>query len=437
MPRLDPPSAEPLLVIGETDFRGQHRPWGLYRDDRLRHLYIVGRTGVGKSTLLSNMIRQDLANGEGLALIDPHGELVDAILPFVPKERTNDVLLFAPEDREFPVSFNVFRSGRGVHADTALLASQLVSTFRAQWSSSWGPRLENLLRFGLLSVAPDPRATLLFLYKFFTDEALRERVAMDIKDPVVKHFWVTEFPSYSKSLQAEALGPVLNKLGAFVSNPIIRNIVAQERSRIDFREFLDRKKILLAKLPVGAIGEDASSLLGSLLVTSLQLAAMERRRRRPEFWLYVDELQHFTNDSLGTLLSESRKFGLGLVLAHQYLAQLPEPILDAVRGNVGTMLCFRVGAEDAEALESEVAPELAASDLERLAKYHLAARVLVKGESPPAFTARTLELPPAPEDAALRVERIVRQSRGRYALPRLEVERQIERAFGHGGQPGT
>src|SRR6185436_357037 len=224
----------------------------------------------------------------------------------------------------------------------------------------------------------------------------------EVKDPVVRHFWTKEFKSYSKNLQSEAMSPVLNKLGAFVSNTTIRNIVAQERSRIDFREFLDRKKILLAKLPVGAIGEDAARLLGGLLVTSLQLAAMERRRRRPEFWLYVDELQHFANDSLSTLLSESRKFGVGVVLANQYLAQMPEPTLDAVRGNVGTMLAFRVGAEDAEALENEFAPEFEASDLERLSKYHLAARVLVKGESPHAFSARTIPPPSPPKDAALR-----------------------------------
>lgn len=424
------PEPEPLLVVGETDFRGHHRPWGLYRDDRLRHLYLIGRTGVGKSTLLANLIRQDLANGEGLALIDPHGELVDEVLPFVPKERTNDVLLFAPEDKEFPVSFNPFRTGRGMHADPSLLASQLVSVFRAQWSSSWGPRLEHLLRSAIMAVAPDPRATFLFLYRFLTDEALRERIAPGIADPVVRHFWTREFPGYSSSFRTEALSPVLNKLGAFVENPVTRNILAQERSRIDFRELLDRRRILLAKLPVGAIGEDASRLLGGLLVTCIQLAAMERGRRRPEFWVYIDELQRFVNDSLSILLSEARKFGVGVCLANQFTAQLPPPTLDAIRGNVGTMLAFRVGAEDAKALESEFSPEFAASDLERLAKYHLAARVLARGESLHAFSARTRPPPPVPEDAELRVERIVRQSRARYAAPRADVERWVERALG-------
>jgi hypothetical protein len=427
MPALRQP--DPVLVIGETDFRGQHHPWGVYRPDRLRHAWMIGKTGSGKSTLIANLVRQDLARGEGLALIDPHGDLVDSVLPFVPKERTNQVLLFAPEDREFPVSFNVFRSGRNAHADTALLASQLVAVFRKQWADSWGPRLEHVLRNAILAVAPDPRATLLFLYRFLTDEVLRERVVDRITDPVVKHFWTKEFPAYPRALQGEALSPVLNKLGAFVANPIVRNVVAQERSRVDFQELLDQRGILLAKLPVGAIGEDAAHLLGGLLVTGLQLAAMERRRGTPEFWLYIDEFQHFTNDSLATLLSESRKFGLGLVLAHQYLGQLPDSVLDAVLGNAGTMLAFRVGAEDAEALEGEFGPDLAAADLERLAQYHLVARLLANGESLPPFTARTLPPPPRPPDALMHVERILRQSRDRHATPRPVVEQAILRSL--------
>ena len=420
-----PPAADPLLVVGETDYRAQHRPWGLHRDDRLRHLWMIGKTGSGKSTLIANLIRQDLARGEGLALIDPHGELVDAVLPFVPKERTNNVILFSPEDREYPISLNVFRAGRSPHADPSLLAAQLISVFRKQWSEFWGPRLEHVLRNAILAIAHDSRATLLFLYRFLTDEALRERVVAEVKDPVVKHFWTKEFALYGRALQGEAMSPVLNKLGAFVANPVVRNIVAQERSRVDFRELLDGRGILLAKLPVGTIGEDAAHLLGGLLVTGLELAAMERRRRAPEFWLYIDEFQHYASGSLATLLSESRKFGLGLVLAHQYLGQLTEPIKDAVIGNVGTMLAFRLGADDAAALEGEFGPELAALDLERLGQYRLVARVLARGASLTPFTARTLSPMPLPEDAEAVRARILAQSRGRHALPRTLVERAI------------
>lgn len=423
------PKPKAAILLGETDFRGEHRPWGLCRPDRLRHVWMLGKTGSGKSTLLANMIRQDLVRGEGLALIDPHGDLVDAVLPFVPQSRTNDVLLFASEDREFPISFNVFRNGRRPHEDTALLAAQLVSVFKKQWAEFWGPRMENILRNAIAAIAPDPRATLLFLYRFLTDEALRSRVVPEIQDPVVKHFWVKEFPAYSRQLQAEALSPVLNKLGAFLSNEIVRNIVAQERSRVDFRSLLDRRGVLLAKLPVGAIGEDAAHLLGGLLVTGLQLAAMERRRGSPELWLYIDECQHFTNGSLAMLLSESRKFGLGLVLAHQYLGQMPEDVHDAIRGNVGSMIVFRVGAEDAKVLEDEFATEFAEGDLERLEQFHFAARVLAEGQSLRPFSARTVPPPRVPEDAALRAERILRQSRGRHAMPRPLVERQVLRAL--------
>lgn len=420
---------EPLLILGETDFRQFRKRWGLLRADRLRHVWMIGKTGTGKSTLIANMVRQDLAAGDGLAVIDPHGSLVDELLPFVPAERTNDVILFAPEDGEAPISFNVFRTGRGAHPNPALLASQLVAVFRKQWSESWGPRLEHVLRNAILAVAADPRATLLFLYRFLTEEGLRERVVADVRDPVVRQFWTREFAQYPKALQAEALAPVQNKLGAFVSNPTVRAIVAQERSRLDARAILDERKILFARLPVGAIGEDAAHLLGGLLVTSLQLAAMERGRGTPEFFLYIDEFQHFSSGSLATLLSESRKFGLGLVLAHQYLAQLSEPIRDAVIGNVGTMLAFRLGSEDAKALEGEFGPELAAHDLERLAQFAFVARTLARGASLPAFTARTLPPPPRPEDATARAARIARQSRGRYGSPRALVERQIARAF--------
>lgn len=429
MPEHAPGRPEPFLVVGETDWRGEHRRFGMRARDRLRHAWLIGKTGTGKSTLLANLIRQDLAAGEGLAVLDPHGDLIDAVLPFVPRERTNDVLMFAPEDRAFPVSFNVFRAGRRAHTDHALLTSQLIALFRKQWADSWGPRLEHVLRNAILAVAPDPRATLLFLYRFLTDADLRERVVARVEDPVVRQFWEREFVSYGRTLQGEALAPALNKLGAFVANPVIRNIVAQERSRVDLSALVDGRGILLAKLPVGAIGEDAAHLLGGLLLTGIQLAAMARRRADPPFWVYVDEFHNFTNGSLATLLSESRKFGLGLALAHQYLDQLPDPVRAAVLGNIGTILCFRVGSADAAELEAEFAPELAAGDLERLPRYRLAVRLLADGESLRPFSARTLAPRSAPPWGAHQAERVERQSRGRFALPRAHVESTIRRGF--------
>ena len=369
---------------------------------------MVGKTGAGKSTLIANLVIQDLEAGTGFALIDPHGDLVETVLPFVPRERTNQVLLFSPEDREYPVSFNVFRRGRHPHPDPALLASQLVSVFRKFWADSWGPRLEHVLRNAILAVTPDPRATLLFLYRFLTDEGLREKVVADLQDPVVRQFWTKEFPSYPKSLQGEALSPALNKLGAFVANPIVRNIVSQERSRVDLIDLMAQRGILLAKLPTGTIGEDASHLLGGLLLTAIQLAAMERPRGGPRFHVYVDEFQHFVTDSLATMLSESRKFGLGLVLAHQYVAQLSETIRDAVLGNVGSA-------------------EFTAHDLQNLERYHMAVKLLARGAALRPFSARTLAPPAPPGDAGIFLDRLKAQSRTRYCVPRAQVEDAIAR----------
>lgn len=417
-----------FLTLGETDFRINKRTFGLGRQDRLRHLWMIGKTGSGKSTLIANLVRQDLRAGNGLAVIDPHGDLVESLLSEVPRSRINQALLFAPEDRDWPIAFNVFRQGRRAHPDPALLASQLVAVFRKFWADSWGPRLEHVLRNAVLAVAPDPRATLLFLYRFLTDEALRAKVITTITDPVVRHFWTAEFPSYPKALQGEALSPALNKLGAFVAHPIVRNIVGQERSRVDLRGLIERRGILLAKLPTGAIGEDASHLLGGLLITALQLAAMERTNPDPAFTVYVDEFQHFVTDSLATLLSESRKFGLALVLAHQYVAQLSDSVRDAVFGNVGTALCFRVGGADARLLENELAPEFSSDDLQHLEPYHFAVRLLANGVSLRPFSARALP-PPRRHDANDVAAGVRGQSRARHATRRADVERQISDAF--------
>lgn len=424
------PADEPLLILGETTFRRQHHRFGLLPQDRLRHLWLIGKTGSGKSTLLANLICQDIQRGEGVALLDPHGDLVEAVVPFVPKHRICDVLLFSPSDREYPVSFNVFRQGRRTHADTALLTSQLVSVFKKYWADSWGPRLEHILRNAILAVAPDPRATLLFLYRFLTDEKLRSKIVLNITDPVVRQFWIKEFPGYGRGLQSEAVAPALNKLGAFVANPIVRNIIGQERSRVDLIDFMNRRGILLANLATGTIGEDASHLLGALLLSAIQLSAMERPRGGAPFMVYVDEFQHFVTDSLATLLSESRKFGLGLILAHQYLAQLTDSVREAVLGNVGSMMVFRIGASDAELLESEFSPPFTASDLVALPRYHAAVKVLARGEALAPFSARTLPaLPPGAEATAV-AARVREQSRRRFCRPRSEIEAVIQAAMG-------
>lgn len=424
LPQPQPPD-EALLILGETTFRRQHHRFGLLPADRLRHVWIIGKTGSGKSTLLSNLIVQDLERGNGLALLDPHGDLVETVLPFVPRHRITETVLFAPDDGEYPLSFNVFRQGKKSHPETALLTAQLVAVFKKQWGDSWGPRLEHILRNAILAVAPDPRATLLFLYRFLTEPDLRAKVTDKVKDPVVRQFWLKEFQSYGKSLQGEALSPVLNKLGAFVASPIVRNIVGQERSRLDLIELMNSRGLLLANLAAGRIGTDASHLLGGLLLTALQLSAMERPRGGHPLTIVVDEFQHYATDSIATMLSEARKFGLGLILAHQYIEQLPESIRGAVLGNVGTTVVFRVGAQDAVLLEPEFSPPFTAYDLQTLPRYHTAVKLTARGEQLPPFSARTLPALTPPADAARSIEHIRAASRRRFCQRRAKVEQVI------------
>ncbi len=427
LPGRQPDAA--ITTLGQTSFRGRQRRFGLLETDRLRHVWVIGKTGSGKSTLLANLLAQDLARGMGLALLDPHGDLVRQALSLVPRSRTSDVLLLDPADHDYPVAFNVFRQGRQAHPDRALLTSQLITTFRKQWSGFWGPRLEHILRNAILAVAEDPRATLLLVYRFLTDEALRAKLVGRVSDPVVRTFWLREFSGYSGSLQAEATAPVLNKLGAFVSSPVVRNIVGQVRSRIDVSKVMDDSGVLLANLATGHIGEDAAHLLGGLLLSAIQLGAASRQRGGPPFIVYVDEFQHFVNDSLATMLAESRKFGVGLVLAHQYLGQLPAGLADAIRGNVGSIVAFRLGAHDARVLEDEFSPPFTAGELSGLGSYQMAIRLLARGRQLEAFSAQSLPGPSERPGIDRRLRAIRDQSRARYCRERRGVESAIAAAL--------
>lgn len=424
-----PPSPSSLHILGEAAVRSRRFRFGLLSPDRLRHLYIIGKTGTGKSTLLSHCIAQDLAAGAGLAVLDPHGDLVDAALQATPRWRTNEVCLIDPSDTALPVSFNVFRRGRSPAPDPALVAAAILSVFKKQWGDSWGPRLEHVLRNGLLAVAEDPRGSLMLLYRFLTDPSFREKRAERIRDPVVAAFWRREFPSYKAALQAEALAPVLNKLGAFVGNPLVRRLIGQTRSRLDVGALLESGGVLLARLSTGRIGEDAAHLLGGLLLSSLQLAAMSRTNRRP-FYLYVDEFQNFVTDSLGTMLAEARKFGLGLILAHQYLGQLPVSLQGAVLGNAGSLLTFRLGPADAELLAPTFAPALTALDLLGLGAHRMAVRLLARGVTLDPFIATALPPRPVPSDGAAVAEQIRAQSRHRFGRLAEDVDADIVRVIG-------
>ncbi len=421
--------AEEVTIIGQTNWRGQHRPFGIYDDDRRRHMYIIGKTGVGKTTLIENMIIQDIKNGKGVALVDPHGDVAERVLEVVPPERTNDVVLFDPSDVNFPVAFNFLEAVDPEYK--YLVASGLVGALKKMWADSWGPRLEYILRNTILALLDYPSSTMLGITRMLADKEYRKKVVMRIQDPVVKAFWVSEFANYNERFRSEAISPIQNKVGQFLSSAIIRNIVAQPKSTIDMKDIMDNGKILIVNVSKGKIGEDNSALLGAMLITKIQLAAMDRAKipeeQRRDFYLYVDEFQNFATESFATILSEARKYRLNLIIAHQYITQMEEPVRDAVFGNVGTLICFRVGAFDGEYLEKEFTPEFTQNDLVNLDKYNAYIKLMIQGVTSPPFSMQTI--PPSGETYSSR-DKVVTVSRERYGRKREIVEDKIARWSG-------
>ncbi len=424
-----------INIIGEIDFRNEKKRFGIKSKDRQRHLYVVGKTGTGKTTLLENMAIQDIRGGKGIAIVDPHGEFAEKMIDFVPSSRVNDVIYFNPADLDFPIAFNVMEKVDAEYRH--LVASGLVGVFKKIWAESWGPRLEYVLRNAVLALLEYPGSTLLGIMRLLVDKEYRARVMEKVKDPVVKSFWVDEFSKYKGNFEVEAISPIQNKVGQFLTNPLIRNIVGQTKSTIDPRKAMDEGKILILNLSKGLIGEDASALLGAMMITKIQLAAMSRvnmpENERRDFYLYVDEFQNFATDSFANILSEARKYHLNLILAHQYIGQLitdsSSRVKDAVFGNVGTMIAFRVGAEDAEFLEKEFNPEFSANDLVSLGFAQVYLKLMIDGFASRPFSAVTL--PPIPKDEKSSREKIVKVSRERYSgLSRKEVEEKIARWSG-------
>ena len=357
--------ANKINFFAKTNFRDSEKTFGIKIDDRRRHVYVIGKTGMGKTNLVQNMAIQDIQNGEGVAIIDPHGEFAEECLKAVPAERINDVIYFNPADTEFPIAMNVMEQVDSEYRP--LIASGLVGVFKKIWADSWGPRLEYLLRNAILALLEHPGATLLGVTRILIDKKYREEVLETVTDPVIKSFWSEEFAKYNQNFAVEAIAPIQNKVGQFLSSALIRNIVGQEKSSFSMRDIMDGQKIIIMNLSKGRIGEDNSALLGAMMITKIQLSAMERvnmpEEDRKDFYLYVDEFQNFATESFANILSEARKYRLSLILAHQYIAQLEETVRDAVMGNVGTMLTFRVGAADAEYLEKEFDPIFYANDL--------------------------------------------------------------------------
>jgi CxxC-x17-CxxC domain-containing protein len=423
--------AKDINFFAKTNFRNKERIFGIKTDDRRRHTYVVGKTGMGKTNLIQNMAIQDIRDGKGVAIADPHGEFAEECMKAVPSHRVNDIVYFNPADTDFPIAMNVMEKVGPEYRH--LVASGLVGVFKKIWADSWGPRLEYLLRNAILALLEYPTSTLLGVPKILVDKSYREKVVEKVTDPVVKAFWVEEFPKYSNNFATEAVAPIQNKVGQFLSSSLIRNIVGQTKSAFSMREIMDNNKILIMNLSKGRVGEDNSALLGAMMITKIQLSAMARvdmpEDQREDFYLYVDEFQNFATESFANILSEARKYRLNLILAHQYISQLDEKVRDAVMGNVGTIISFRVGAADAEFLEKEFEPVFYANDLVNLAKYNIYLKLMIDGVSTQPFSATTL--PPAEiESTYENLEKIIKVSRERYASPRAEVEDKISRWSG-------
>ncbi len=427
---IEEPSKQ-ITLFAETNFRSERKRFGIKRDDRRRHVYIIGKTGMGKTTLLENMVISDIINGEGCCYIDPHGDTAEKLLDFIPSDRINDVIYFDPAETDFPIAFNILEAvdEKSKH----LIASGLVGVFKKQFADSWGPRLEYILRNAILALLDYPGSTLLGIMRILVDDMFRKKVVDKIKDPVVKSFWTNEYTKWNDRVLQEVISPIQNKVGQFLSNFLIRNIVGQVKSTIDMREIIDGKKILILNLSKGRIGEDTMQLLGSMIVTKLYLAAMSRvdvlEENRKDFFLYVDEFQNFATDSFADILSEARKYRLNLTIAHQFILQLPETVAAAVFGNVGTMMCFRVGAADAEELVKEFTPTFTEEDLVNLPSFNIYLKLMIDGIASDPFSAATL--PPLFDDIRTGSSAKVRKvSHERYANPRSVVEEKINRWSG-------
>ncbi|MDP3975013.1 MAG: type IV secretion system DNA-binding domain-containing protein [Candidatus Jorgensenbacteria bacterium] len=424
-----------VTYFGRIDFRSKDRLFGIRRTDRRQHMYVIGKTGTGKSAMLHNLIIQDIANGEGVCVVDPHGELVESILKKIPKERLADVVYFNPADSDYPIGFNVLELPDPKYKH--LVASGLMGIFTKIWAGTWSARMEYILNNAVLALLDTPGSTLLGISRILVDKQYRQQVLSNVKDPIVRSFWLNEFEEWRDQFRNEAIAPIQNKVGQFLSTAMIRNVVGQSQSTIDVFKIMNEGKIFLVNVSKGRIGEDNSALLGAMLITKIQLAAMERVRipedERVDFYLYVDEFQNFATDSFAGILSEARKYRLDLILAHQYVGQLvtdvSTKVRDAVFGNVGTMVVFRVGAADAEFLEQEFTPEILPEDIVNLPNYTVYLKLMVDGVTSRPFSARTLP-PFKVESSEATEEMVIEQARKRYAKPRQAVEEEISRWAG-------
>lgn len=414
------------IHIGFRYAHGNALPFHLKGIDRRQHLYLIGKTGTGKSTLLRNLIIQDILAGRGVALIDPHGDLAESVLDLIPSSRSEDVVYFNPSDEAYPVGLNVLECN--TLGQEHLIPSNVVSIFKNIWPEFWGPRLEHTLTAACASLVAAGGQTILGVNRILTDVSFREKVLRRVHDPFLISFWRNEFDTYSARFASEAIAPILNKIGKLVMSPLLRNILGQPQSGFDAGFMMNRKKIFIANLSKGLLGEEKSNLLGSILVSKFQLAAMARasipESEREDFHLYVDEFQNFTTGSFATILEEARKYRLCLTLAHQHMGQLSERIRTAVLGNAGSIITFRIGHTDAEIIAKEFSDEYPINRFTELANHTVYAKLLVDGEATQSFRGWTVPSPPASRS---RRDKIERRSRERFGLPRYKVEEKLKR----------
>lgn len=381
-----------VTVFARTDFRGETREFGIRQRDRRSHLYALGKTGTGKSNLLETLICQDIAAGEGVALLDPHGDLVERVAERVPQERLADLIYLDVPSQTQSFGFNPVE--RVPPERRSLAASALVEVFKKIWADSWGPRLEHILRNAVFCLLEQPEATLGDIPRLLEDQAFRKRAAERVLNAQVRNFWLREYESYPARFRAEAIAPLQNKVGAFLADPILCRILSAPKSSFDLRRVIDERKILLVNLAKGRMGEGSAALLGALLVARLGLAGLSRsdipEEKRRDFYLYIDEFQTFATMSFVSMLSELRKYRVDLILTNQYLGQLEPEVRDSVLGNVGTLVSFRVGPADAAVLGEEFASEFSASDLMSLPNYHVYLRLMIDGAVSKPFSAQTI-----------------------------------------------
>src|SRR3989339_1636980 len=426
LPTLKHYKSQELSLFGETNFRGETVDFGIKREDRRRHLYVVGKSGVGKSKLLEKLVMNDFAAGKGVCVIDPHGDLIQSLLYYIPENRIKDVVYFSPSDWKYPIAFNPIAN---VSRDLKQQVAQgMIEIFKKFFGADWTPKIEHVFRFTILALLDYKKATIMGMQQMLTDRSYRQDVISQIQDHVVKKFWANEFSSWSEKFDNEAIVPLVNKLGQFLSNEMVRNIVAQQVNKVDFDDILNNQRILLVELSKGKLGEENSALLGSLIITKIEQHIMARalvsQEERKDFYLYVDEFQNFATKTFDNILSEARKYRLNLTVSHQYLGQLLPSTKETVFGNVGSMITFRMGADDGQYLSKEFAPRFTANDIMNLGVREMYIKMSIDGLVTPAFSGYTMNVPD-PDFSSNVAQQAIEKSRTKYSTPRLTVEKEI------------